>query len=92
MVSPPQPSDSPILVIRPCSEAHPANFVVIQTHTSCRFLLTVDSIGLRRSGSWLQAVNQAQDVGEQSSRDCTLGKLERDIATVAEGPLLDKLK
>ena len=31
-----------------------------------------------------QAVNQAQDVGEQASRDCDLGKLERDIATVAD--------
>ncbi len=25
-----------------------------------------------------------QDVGEQASRDCDLGKLERDIATVAD--------
>ncbi len=27
--------------------------------------------------------HQAQDGGEQASRDCDLGKLERDIATVA---------
>ena len=36
-----------------------------------------------RWGVWSQIINQAQDVGEQASRDCDLGKLERDIATVA---------
>ncbi len=35
-------------------------------------------------GGWSQAVNQAQDVGEQASRNCDLGELERDIATVAD--------
>ena len=41
----------------------------------------------------MQAVNQSQDVGEQASRDCDLGKLERDIATVADdlGADLDQL-
>ncbi len=43
---------------------------------------------LDRPPSWRywgrsQAVNQAQDVGEQASRDCDLGKLEGDIAIVA---------
>ncbi len=40
-----------------------------------------------------QAVNQAQDVGEQASWDCDLGKLERDIAAVAHdlGADLDQL-
>ncbi len=40
-----------------------------------------------------QAVNQVQNVGEQASRDCGLGELERDIATVASnlGANLDQL-
>ena len=43
---------------------------------------------LDRPLSWrywdgLQAVNQAQDVGVRASGECDLGKLERDIATVA---------
>jgi len=64
-----QPSDGIILVIGPRLEGHSVIFLAIQTHPSCRFLLAVVSLGLRRSGAWLQAVNQAQDVGEQSSRD-----------------------
>ncbi len=51
-----------------------------------------------RAPSWRyrgrsQAVNQAQDVGEQASRDCDLSELERDIATVADdlGAGLDQL-
>ncbi len=49
---------------------------------SCRFHLAVDFPGLRRSGSWSQIISQAQDVGEQASRDCDFGELERDVATV----------
>ncbi len=53
----------------------------------------MDFLGLRRSGSWSQIINQAQDVGEQASRDCDLGKVERHIATVADdlGADLDRL-
>ena len=31
-----------------------------------------------------QAVNQVREVGEQASRDCHLGKLERDSAAMAD--------
>ncbi len=58
-------------------------FSVIQTHPSCRFLLTVDVPGLRRSGSWSQIINQAQDFPEQCPRHRHLGQLERDVPAVA---------
>ena len=45
-----QPSDGMILVIGPRLEGHSVIFLAIQTHLSCRFLLAVDSLGLRRSG------------------------------------------
>ncbi len=48
---PPLASDGLILVICRCSEAHSANFVVIQTHPSRRFYLAVKFLGLRRNGS-----------------------------------------
>ena len=51
-VSPMQPSDGMILVIGPRLEGHSVIFLAIQTHLSCRFLLAVDSLGLRRSGFW----------------------------------------
>ena len=47
-----------------CPESHSANFVVIQTHLSRRFYLAVDFLGLRRSGSWSQIINQAQHFPE----------------------------
>ncbi len=58
-----------ILAIGPRLEGHSVFFVAIQTHPSCRFLLAVDSLGLRRSGSWSQPVNEARDLGEQRSWD-----------------------
>jgi len=66
MVSPPLASDGLILVIGPCSEAHSANFLVIQTHLFRRFYLAVDFLGLRRSRSSSQIINQAQDFLEQA--------------------------
>ena len=45
-----KPSDSLILVIRPCSEAQSASLLVIQTHHFRRFYLAADFLGLRRSG------------------------------------------
>ncbi len=74
-------------------EGYLPRFSAIQTHPSCHFHLAVDVPGLRRSGSSSQIINQAQDVGEQASRDCDLGKLERHIATVADdlGADLDQL-
>ena len=67
-VSPMQPSDGMILVIGPRLEGHSVIFLAIQTHLSCRFLLAVDSLGLRRSGSSSQIINQAQDFPEQVPR------------------------
>jgi hypothetical protein len=61
MVFPPRAIDGLILVIWRCLEAHSASFIVIQTHPSRRFYLTVDFLGLRRSGSWSQILNRVQD-------------------------------
>ena len=47
----PQPSDGPILEIGSRPEGHLPRFSALQTHPSCRVLLAVDSLGLRRSGS-----------------------------------------
>ena len=46
-----------------------------------------------RQGSRPQAVNQAQDDGDQASRDRDLSKLERESGTVADdfGTDLDQL-
>ncbi len=67
------------------------NFPTIQTHPSCCFLLAVGSLGLRRSGSWSQIINQAQDFPEQTSRHGNFGQLERDVPAMAAtfGPDLD---
>ena len=74
-------------------EAHLANFLVMQTHPSRQFLLTVYFAGLRRNGSSSQIINQAQDFPEQFPRHGNLGQLERDIAAVAHdlGADLDQL-
>ena len=53
----------------------------------------VDSLGLRRSESWSQIINQIQDFLGQASRHRCLGQLERDITPVAGdlGADLDEL-
>ena len=88
-----QPSDGLNLEIGPRLEAHSANFVVIQTHPSRRFHLAVDSLGLRRSGSSPQIIDQAQDFPEQFPRHGNLGQLERDVPAMADdlGADLDQL-
>jgi hypothetical protein len=70
-----------------------AKFFVIQTHLSCRFHLAVDFLGLRRSGSWSQIIDQAQYFSEQVPRHHYLGQLERDVPTVPHhlGADLDQL-
>ena len=70
-----------------------ANFVVIQTHPSVDFCVAVDFLGLRRSGSWSQIINQAQDIPEQFPRHRRLGQLERDVPVTADqlGADLDQL-
>ncbi len=73
-----------ILVIAPCLGCHSANFVVIQTHLSRRFYLAADSLGLRRSGSSSQIINQAQDFPEQFPRHGNLGQLKRDVPAMAD--------
>ena len=89
----PQPSDGLILEIGPRLEGHSVIFLAIRTHLSCRFLLAVDFPGLRRSGSWSQIINQAQDFPEQFPRHRYLGQLEGDIPAMADdlGPDLDQL-
>ncbi len=83
-VSPLQPSDGIILVIGPRLEGHSVIFLAIQTHLSCRFLLAVDFLGLRRGGSSPQIINQAQDFPEQFPRHRHLGQLERDGPAMAD--------
>jgi hypothetical protein len=46
-----------ILVIGPRLEGHSVIFLAIQTHLSCRFLLAVDSLRLRRNGSSPQFID-----------------------------------
>ena len=50
----PQPSDGLILVIGPRLEGHSVHCLVIQTHLSHRFFLTVSFLVLRWGGSWSQ--------------------------------------
>ena len=92
-VSPMQPSDGMILVIGPRLEGHSVIFLAIQTHLSCRFLLAVDSLGLRRSGSSSQIINQAQDFPEPVPRHRHLSQLERNVAAMSDnlGPDLHQL-
>ena len=92
-VSPMQPSDGMILVIGPRLEGHSVIFLASQTHLSCRFLLAVDSLGLRRSGSSSQIINQAQDFPEQVPRHRHLSQLERNVAAMSDnlGPDLHQL-
>ncbi len=55
------------------------------THLPCRATWTPpDGLPSRRQRGGPQAVNQAQDVGEQASRGRGLGKLERDRAALAD--------
>ena len=69
-------------MIGACSEAHSANFVVIQTHPSHRLYLAVDVPGLGWSGPWPRIIDQARDFPKQVPRHGTLGQLERDIAAM----------
>ncbi len=82
-----------ILVAGPRLEGHSVIFLAIQTHLSCRFLLAVESLGLRRSGSSSQFIDPPQDFPKQAPRHGNLRQLERDVATMADnfGPDLDQL-
>ena len=72
-----------ILVIGPRLEGHSVIFLAIQTHLSCRFLLAVDSLGLRRSGSSSQFIDPPQDFPKQVPGHGDFGQLERDVAAMA---------
>ncbi len=81
-----------ILVIGPRLEGHSVILLAIQTHPSCRFLLAVDFLGLRWSGSSSQFIDPPQDFPKQVPGHGDFGQLERDVATVAHdlGPDLDQ--
>ena len=59
-----------ILVIRPRLEGRSVIFLAIQTHPSSRFLLAVDSLGLRRSESSSQFFDPPQDFSERVTGHC----------------------
>ena len=63
--------------------------LVLKTHLSCGFLLTVDFLGLRRSGSWPHFSDQPQDLGEQSPRHRNLSHLESNVPSVRDDPGAD---
>ncbi len=86
-----QLSDGMILVIGPRLEGHSVIFLAIQTHLSCRFLLAVNSLGLRRRGSSSQFIDPPQDFPKQVPGHGDFGQLERDVPAMAAnfGPDLD---
>ncbi len=79
------------MAIGPRLEGHSVIFLAIQTHLSCRFLLAVDSLGLRRSGSSLQFIDPPHDFQKQDPGHGDFGQLERDVPAMAAnfGPDLD---
>ncbi len=79
-----QPSDGMILAIGPRLEGHSVIFLAIQTHLSCRFLLAVDPLGLRRRGSSSQFIDPPQDFPKQMPRHGNLRQLERDVAAMSD--------
>ncbi len=71
------------MAIGPRLEGHSVIFLAIQTHLSCRFLLAVDSLGLRRSGSSSQFIDPPQDFPKQVPGHGHFGQLERDVPAMA---------
>ncbi len=74
-----------ILAIGPRLEGHSVIFLAIQTHPSCRFLLAVNSLGLRRRGSSSQFIDSSQDFPKQVSGHGDFGQLKRDVPGKAHG-------
>ncbi len=72
-----------ILVIGPHLEGHSVIFPAVQTHLSCRFLLAVDSLGLRRRGSSSQFIDPPQDFPKQVPGHGDFGQLGRDVPAMA---------
>ncbi len=79
-----QPSDGMILAIDPRLEGHSVIFLTIQTRPSGRFLLAVDSLGLRRSGSSSQFIDPPQDFPKQVPGHGNFRQLERDVPAMAD--------
>ncbi len=77
------------LVIGPRLEGHSVIFLAIQTHHSCRFLISVDSLGLRRSETSSQFIDPPQDFPKQVPGHGDFGQLERDVPAMAAnfGPI-----
>ncbi len=73
-----------ILVIGPRLEGYSVNFLVMQTHLSCRILLAVDFLGLRRSGSSSKSIDPPQDFPKQVPGHGDFGQLERDVPPVTD--------
>ncbi len=72
-----------ILVIGPRLEGHSVIFLATQTRPSCRFLIAVDSLVLRRNGSSPQFIDPPQDFPKQVPGHGDFGQLERDVAAMA---------
>ena len=73
-----------ILVIGQGVEGHLVVSLAIQTHLSCRILLAVGFLGLRRSGSSSQFIDLPQDFPKQIPGDSDLGQLEGDVPAMAD--------
>ena len=70
-------------------EGHSVIFLAIQAHPSCRFLLAVDSLGLRWSGSSTRFIDPPQDFPKQVPGHGDLGQLEPGVAAMADDPGAD---
>jgi hypothetical protein len=89
-----------ILAIGPRLEGHSVIFLAIQTHLSCRFLLAVDSLGLRRSRSSSQFIDPRQDFPKHiagasyfrfGSRLCKNADAESFCAIIESGAWLRRI-
>ena len=79
-----RPFDISDLMISPCLGGQTPTIPSIRTHFPRLFHLAVDFLGLRRSGSSPQIIDQAQDFPEQFPRHRDLGQLERDVPAMAD--------
>jgi hypothetical protein len=79
-----QAPDGIILHIDPSLEGHSVTFLAIQTHHLYRFLLAIDSLGLRRCGSSSQFIDPPQDFPKQVPGHADFGHLERDVPAMTD--------
>jgi len=71
-----------ILATAPRVERHSAIILAIQSHLSCRFLLAVASLGLRRSGFSTQFIDSPQVFPKRVPGHGDFRHLERDVPTL----------